>query len=294
MSEAFTDAADQNADPIGEDAFEAARLAEEADAPEVEESGEEEGEPEAKAAVDWEKKAHDKEGLAAKERARRRAAESRARDLEERLTRLETTAKPKPSADEDLLSVIDQLRDDDDDPITDLASVKRALKLFKAQTAQEAEAEARANAQQANVSRLLSAMNESEAEFAEDHPDYQDAVKHFKAARQSEFEDMGYSGAELQRAMAEDLLGLATRAIQGGRDPAEVVYNLAKKRGFKAGDAQAQEKLKQIAKAAEAGGSPKGGMRGETRLTYGTVASLKGAAFDAAFEKLRQQERRAG
>lgn len=291
MSESFTPEAE---DTSSEAEFEAARVAEEGeDAGEIEAGAEEAEEAEPKV-VDWEKKAHDKEGQAAKERARRRAAESRERALEERLAKLEASSKRPESDDEDIVAMIRALPDGDDDPIGKIEALEKIIRKFGSTAAADAEAEAQARTKNDSISRVVSAMNESEAEFAEDHPDYKDAVKHFKAARQSEFEDMGYSGKALEQAMAEDLLGLASRAIQGGRDPAEVVYNLAKKRGFKAGATEANEKLRAIAKAAEAGGSPKGGTRTENRLTYTNVSNLKGAAFDAAFNKLREQERRAG
>jgi hypothetical protein len=282
----------QDEAPIGEDAFEAARLAEEADegAPEVEEEA---GDEPAAKAVDWEKRAHDKEGLAAKERAKRREAERQLREVNERVARLEATAKPK-TDDEDLLAVIAALRDDDEDPITDLAQVKKALKLFQQQQAREDEQTSAQSAEERAFVQLANSMAEAEADFADDHPDYKEAQEHFKAARRAEFEDMGYAGRELEAELAKDLIGLVRRAINGGRDPAEVVYNLAKKRGFQSGKAQADAKLKEIAAAAQAGRSAPGGRTGETRLTPDAVNKLKGAAYDSAWAKLREQERRAG
>lgn len=289
--EAMTDDA-----PSSEAEFEAARLAQDADdAPEDVAEASEEGEEPAEKTVDWQKRAIDKEGLAAKERARRRAAEQRARDLEERLSRLEQGAKPADAqSQEDLLSLIANLRDDDDDPITDLAQIKRALKTFRAEQASEAEREAQANAQRRNLERLTSAMSEAEADFAEDHPDYLDAVEHFRKARREEMEDMGYAGAELEAALAQDFLALVTRSINGGKDPAEVVYNLAKKRGFLSGKAAAEEKLRKISAASTAGKVPTGGKNGEGRITVESLNKLKGAAYDAAWKKFAEQERRAG
>lgn len=290
MSEAAD--APQDEAPIGEDAFEAARIADEGDegAP-VEGGGEEEAEPEAKA-VDWQKRAIDKEGQAAKERARRREAERQLREVNERVARLEATTKPK-SEDEDLLAVIAGLRDDDDDPITDLAQVKKALKLFQQQQAREDEQTSAQSAEERAFVQLANSMAEAEADFEADHPDYKEAQAHFKAARRSEFEDMGYAGRELEAELAKDLIGLVQRAVGGGRDPAEVVYNLAKKRGFQSGKAKTDAKLKEIAAAAQTR-TPAGGGRGDGRLTPEAVNKLKGAAYDSAWAKLREQERRAG
>ena len=267
--------------------FEAARVAEG-------DEGEAEGELEAEAdkpAVDWQKRAHDKEGLAAKERARRREAERQVRELGDRLAKLETATKPQDDGD-DLLSIIDRLRDDDEDPITDLAEVKRALKAFKVSQARDAEAEAQKAAYNGNIQRLAAAMDEAESDFTEDHPDYPKALDHFRKARREEFEDMGYSGAALEQALGKDFIELAQRAIGGGRDPAEVVYNLAKKRGFLSGKAATDTKLREIA-AAAATGTPAGGKNGVNRMTADGINRLKGAAYDAAWEKMREAERRA-
>lgn len=292
MSEAFTDA-----DTSDEAAFEAARvesdLDDEAERRERDQEAEAEDEAAAAKPVDWQKRAADKEGQAAKERVKRRAAEQQVRELNERMARLEATAAKPKADDEDLLAVIAGLRDDDDDPITDLAQVKRALKLFQAQQAREDEQSNASTAQQREFMRLASSMAEAEADFEDDHPDYKQAQEHFKAARRGEFEDMGYAGQELEAELAKDLIGLVRRAVSGGRDPAEVVYNLAKKRGFQSGKAQTDAKLKEIAAAAQAR-TPAGGGRGENRLTPDSVNKLKGAAYDAAWAKLRDQERRAG
>jgi len=280
-----------------EAAFEAARVEQEGgdDAPDEGAEGEAAEEGEGERSVDWQKRAMDKEGLAAKERARRREAERQVRELNARLERLEARDKPATQAEEDdLLAAINSLRDDDDDPITDLGQIKRALRTFVQQQAKEAESEAQARAQQANIQRLVQTVAEYEADFTDDHPDYADAVKYLGEAIRSDLEDEGYAGAALEREFQQRRIDMAMRFVQNGRDPAEGAYNLAKKRGFKAGEAQAKEKLKEIAAAAAAGKSPAGTAKGDVRLTYDSVSKLKGAAFDAAFAKLREQERRAG
>jgi hypothetical protein len=87
------------------------------------------------------------------------------------------------------------------------------------------------------------------------------------------------------------MVGIATRALHAGKDPAEVSYNLAKKRGFTSGKPSAViERLQAGQRAAKT--LTAGAARDNSQLTPGAVANLKGAAFDAAFEKLRAQERR--
>lgn len=274
--------------------FEAARVAAEGDQGAEIETPEGEDTEAEKPAVDWQKRAMDKEGLAAKERARRREAERQVRDLNERLSALESRTRPATEAEEDdLLAAINALRDDDEDPITDLAQMKRAMKAFMRQQGQDAEAEARVSAEQKRINTVVRAMDEAEADFAEDHPDYVEAVKFFRERRREDFEDMGYAGAELERAMAKDFFDLASRAVSGGRDPAEMVYKLAQKRGFATGEKATKDKLTAIA-AAAATRTPTSGARGEGTLTPDAINRLKGAAYDAAWQKLSAQMKRAG
>lgn len=253
----------------------------------------EDGEPKEAKAVDWEKRAHDKEGALAKERSRRRELERRHREVEARLAAVESRAAPGENQEDAIEKLAAALRDDDDDPITDLASLKGIIKTFIAQQRQDREGEQQVTQQQRAIHTLVSTMEEYEADFSSEHADYHKAAGHYKQARREEFEEQGYSGAALQRILAQDLLGLAQRAIEGGRDPAEVVYGLAKKRGFAAGADDKNDKLKKIAEAAEAGRGAGNGKANGGGLTMGAVAGLKGAAFDAAFDKLKAQERRA-
>lgn len=246
-------------------------------------------------AKDWAKIAHDKEGKAAAERSKRRAAEARNRELEARLERLESSKKEP--TDAELLKLAESLRDDDDDPITDIAALKRFAKQYAAEQRAALEAETQTDSQQRAVNQIVSRMNEAEADFAEDHPDYMDAMKFFKAQRQEEFEELGYSGQALNRELSMDLLGIVQRALNAGKDPAEAVYNLAKKRGFSATKTvdDVAKKLQTITNGQRAGRglSSAPANRADNALTEATVSKLSGAAFDAAFEKLKRQQRRA-
>lgn len=291
MSEAFAEAREE---ALAEEANvpEPDELVEDEDGePEEGEEAEGEEKPEAKA-VDWEKRAHDKEGLAARERSRRREAERRARELEERITRLETTTK-KP-AEDDLDGLIAAIPDPEEDPVGAVAAVTKIVRAFQGQQVKETEAETRQSAEQQQIQRLVHEMSEHEADFRSEHADYDEAVKHYKQAVRDDLEEQGYAGQGLERALSEHLLSLASRALTGGADPAERVYRLAQKRGFKSGEQEKTEKLTKIAQGAKQA-SPGGGSTGAPqRMTWEYVAGLKGAARDSAWAKLREQERRTG
>lgn len=259
------------------------------EAPEGEDEGDgsEDEERPAPKPVDWEKRAHSHAGQAARERSRRQAAERRASEVEARLEKLEKST----GADRDeLLEVIGRLRDDDEDPVGDIAEVKRALKLFRQREEAEQNETQNLRAYERQIETLKATMADSEADFTADHPDYQDAAKFYRKARQEELEEAGYSGQELTRRLSEDLFGLVKTAFNTGLDPAERVYALAKRRGFKAGGKMADRKLDAIDKTASTGVRPQGRPQAGV-LSWGDVAKLDGAARDKAWAALRQRER---
>lgn len=274
---AYTD----NDAPEAEDLdFEEARVEAEAD-----EADEQSADPAPKPQKDWERIAHDKTGQAAAERSRRR-------ELERRLAALEAERQPAKQSDP-LNDLIANLREDDEDPIGDLSSVKAIAKAMLERDRREAEEQSRAQQQQQHFAKLSRDMAEAEDDFRAEHPDYDDAMKHFKTSLLGELEDEGFSGQELKREFESKLITLVDRALSNGRDPAQIVYNRAKKYGFASSEVDAAtKKLQTIGKAQSAGRTPvNSGTKAD--LTLESVNKLQGAAFDKAFEALRKQQMRA-
>lgn len=255
----------------------------EEEAPEGEEEAEDKPAPKP---VDWEKRAHSHAGQAARERSKRQAAERRNAELESRLEALE---KRSGGGDDELLALIGGLPDDDEDPVGDIAAVKRALKLFRQReigSAEESRAQQKASRE---VQALQEAMSDAEADFAVDHPDYKEAAAFYRTQRSEELTELGYSGEALMAKLAQDLFGLVRTAFSSGLDPAEKVYGLAVKRGFRAGGGVADKKLAALQRASESGVRPTGRPAAGV-LSWGDVAKLDGAARDKAWDALRKRE----
>ena len=259
--------------------FEEARVEAEAD-----EADEQSADPAPKPQKDWERIAHDKTGQAAAERSRRR-------ELERRLAALEAERQPRQQADP-LNDLIANLREDDEDPIGDLSSVKAIAKAMLERDRREAEEQAKAQQQQQHFAKLSRDMAEAEDDFRAEHPDYDDAMKHFKTSLLGELEDEGFSGQELKREFESKLITLVDRALSNGRDPAQIVYNRAKKYGFASSEVDAAtKKLQAIGRSNGASKAPtSSGAKAE--LTIEAVNKLNGAAFDKAVEALRRQQMR--
>lgn len=273
----------------------------EPEAPEVEEDGQEEGqdgledagedgegEEGSRPAVDWEKRAHDREGAMARERSRRRAAERQVSELNERLDRLETQAKKTGQSRREQL--IASLRDDVDEPLTDLDQLKAIARTLLEEEREQAEVDERNQAQAAQINKLTRQMVEYEADFRAENKDYDKACEFYKRARADELEEMGYVGDRLNNRLAREMYGLVEDAIKGGRDPAEAVYSLAKRRGFNGSMDDATRKLQKLQNGAKAGLSPRGGERGVGKVTYEQVTRAKGKDRDALWDRLRKQE----
>lgn len=255
---------------------------------EQEDDGDDEEKPAPKP-VDWEKRAHSHAGQAARERSRRQAAERRATEYEARIERLEKATGSAGGDDDELLALIGTLRDDEEDPVGDIASVKRALKLLREREVRQSEQNRHSTRLEREIEGIKTSMADSEADFAIDHPDYKDAAAFYRKARTEELRDSGYSGDDLMAKLANDLFGMVQTASANGRDPAEAVYNLAKKRGFKAGGKMADKKLDAIDRSAATGVRPQSRPAAGV-LTWGDVAKLDGAAREKAWDALRKRE----
>lgn len=234
-----------------------------------------------------EKIAQDKNGALKAERAKAREYRERADKLEARLAALEGGSKKADEIDFSTLKGVEE------DPIGNIEAVRRL--------AEQMMAERRSNGveteQQRQFQQINTRMTEYESDYRAENPDYDDAAKFFREARQAELEEQGYSGQELQRQMTNELVGMVARAMHSEKDPAEVVYKLAQKRGFGAKSTlavdESAKKLQTVARGQNANRSlsSAGGKTGDGELTPGTVYKLDGAAFDAAFAKLRKQQR---
>jgi predicted NACHT family NTPase len=258
--------------------------------PETErEEHEDEGDdPPERKPTDWEKQAHDKAGQAAKERSKRRAAERALSELSGRFEALEQRIAG--GGRDDLVDLISGLRDDDDEPITDIQQIKKALKTFLARDAAGQEQQLRQSQQSRRVNDISNNMEAFETDFAADHPDYMQAAAHLRQARQEELEDLGYSGNALMSKLANEFYGLAEDAMRSGRDPAEVVYGMAKRRGFQAGKESANAKLQKLQRANGSSPSPGGGASAGAGRSWGSVAKTTGKEFDREFAALRKRE----
>lgn len=142
--------------------------------------------------------------------------------------------------------------------------------------------------------QLGSIMNESEAKYREQKPDYDAAIEHVVIARANELALYGLNRAQIQQTIAEEATEIVRNAVQQGRDPAELGYQIALSRGYrpaegdaapaKANGGGAQATIDAIARAKASGKSLGSGGGGSPKtLTIEAVNSLSPEEFDQLY-----------
>lgn len=186
-----------------------------------------------------------------------------------------------------------EVPDPEVDPIGFIKYAKGRLEGFDAERELTDKQAREQQAQQNNLHQLSQRMAEYEVDFRGDHPDYDKAAEHFRDARIKELGEEGVHGQAANGALQQSLAEIVARAIRAGKDPAEVIYKLAKNRGFGVDDGS--KKLQTIERAQSAGKSLSnaGGASGNSELTIEHVNSLTGKEFTAAFARYKAQQKAA-
>lgn len=238
---------------------------------------------------------------AREEREKRRAEAARAEAAEQRAAQLEANMRQ-------LMAQVQQNQQKAPDPEVDVVAALKftQAQLAQAQQRQAAEAQQRAVLAQQNqvATTIKNKVEDFEAEFKADNPDYDDALEYVLDTKEAEFELAGYPKDMAKQHAARWAMNAAAAMLQTGKNPAEQGYALAKRMGYApkqptpdpaviaAQQANAQ-KLANIKDGQQATSKMAGG---GTSSTFGgslkEIANLEGAAFDSASEKfLRQMTR---
>ena len=112
--------------------------------------------------------------------------------------------------------------------------------------------------QSAAEARLTQAVSMAESEFAAKTPDYLDAIAHMQKVADNNLQIMGVDDP-VQRAqiIRRDAMAMAVRALQAGKSPAELAYQVAKNQGY--APAATNKTIENIQKGQKASPSMPGG-----------------------------------
>jgi hypothetical protein len=263
------------------------------------ESGDDGDEPFERAPKDRKPQGGDTRRVALRqERDRRRAAEAKAAQLEATFQQLvarmsgggQLAPQGRVGRDEPDLEEIVETQ-----PIDALKRLVRTVKDYERSAAETEALEARQRELQQrdqNVRAVVTrALEDDEADFAEETPDYPQAAEFFVGSRLEELMATGLSRPEAAQAVHFEILQTTARLARAGGSPAEAIYKLAQKRGYRAAGTSAKQQFDAMragqAAAKSAGAGGRSGARGG--VTLSDLANLRGEAFDRAYAKLQRQ-----
>lgn len=209
------------------------------------------------------------------ERAKRQAMERKLAELEARLNQ-----PPQPQTQEQA--------SDEPDPETDPIGY---LKYMKAQR----EEEKQNLIAQAEERRLMASYQADAASFQQATPDFQDAYNYLIQSRIQELQAIGTNPTDIPDIIKNDELGIAARARALGTNAAQIAYSFAKARGYGGpkpaepapapAPAVAQPDMQKARQAVAATAAAGGKAAAPKTITPEDAANLKGAAFDAWWDK---------
>jgi DNA repair ATPase RecN len=112
-------------------------------------------------------------------------------------------------------------------------------------------------------------------EYEKTVPDFKDAYNHIRAVRTEDLRTVGVPEADIPKVLLQDELNIAQAALQRGKNPAEEMYNMAKRYGYSAkGSIPAAQHIANLNKGAQAARSP----AASAPATELTMESLKDAS----------------
>jgi hypothetical protein len=225
------------------------------------------------------------------QRERRKAAEKKARDLEienakfrERFTILENLQgkdEPKgpPKPEEDIFGAFEH--------------VSKSLETVQKQLA-DGEA---AKKHETQLNELVGHYRNDAAKFTASTPDFKEAYNHLLQSRARELQALGYdTPAELEKALQNEEMSIAMMAFEKGKSPAEVIYSLAKERGYKKTDPKAagEAKLDAIERGSGLNKSlsSTAGTSGDDEMTAERLLAMPNDEFESWCEKNPQKAKR--
>lgn len=156
----------------------------------------------------------------------RKGLEQQVKDLQGKVDKF--TATPAPDPETDPLGFINHQMKQLQDQIAELTKQGTEAKTLTEQQQQ----------QQA----FIGTVNQQIKAFEATNPDYQDAYRHMIEMKTQDYLDAGLTATEAKQAVNQDELNIAARALQQGKNPAEIVYGMAKRYGYVKKDAAPVEK----------------------------------------------------
>jgi hypothetical protein len=187
--------------------------------------------------------------------------------------------------------------DPENDPMGAIRYLTAKVQAQEHQAQQQAQ-QAQAQQQETQIrGQIYQYMQEAESVAQQEFPDYTDAAKFVVQQRGAELQALGYQAQQIQDMVKDEYEGLAYQAMQAGQNPAYLVYQQAKARGFTGAAPKPEQSQQQLDAMKRGMQTPRtqrgtGGARKGGAITEEQLMSASGAEFDklwAQFEKQNAQ-----
>lgn len=194
--------------------------------------------------------------------------------------------------------------DPEEDPIGALKQMRAKVAAYEKAEQQENLTVEQQRAQERQLRTVEAELTEHEADFRDENPDYDDAAKHYAVARAQELMSFGLEPKQIEPMLRKEFAELTSTAIKARKNPAAVIYQLAKGRGFgkatpPAAPAKKGGKLDALATAqrsasalSRTGGRPANGLDAATVANINIRTEKGGEAFDKAWAAMEAEARR--
>lgn len=136
--------------------------------------------------------------------------------------------------------------------------------------------------------QFLGTIRGGEQQFRATAPDYDAAIQHLRKDRADELAEAGYTPDQCEQIIDGEAMAIAQSALQQRRNPAEVWYNMAKRRGYRAAQQQnGAEKVEMIDRGQQASRSlsQAGGAAPPGKLTLDALLKMSDEEFGKMAEK---------
>jgi hypothetical protein len=136
--------------------------------------------------------------------------------------------------------------------------------------------------QQTQQQQFAQLVNNQVQTFKAANPDYEDAYQHLIKTRTQDFRDLGMTEQQIRTAIGQEEMTITQNAFAQGKNPAEIVYNFAKRYGYQPKvAAKPENKLETIQKGMEASQSLQRGTPPEAgEITTDNIMEASEATFN--------------
>lgn len=143
--------------------------------------------------------------------------------------------------------------DEATDPLGYLAHQMKQIQAKIDAAQATAQTQQQQTAEQTQFTAFINNVNSQVIAFKATHADYDDAYKHLIDLRTADYADRGMTATQAREAVGKEEMEIAAKAMQMGKNPAEVAYGMAKRYGFapKVAQTAPENKLDAIKKGLE-------------------------------------------